>query len=199
MAAWLRDQPPLVRAFREGRRDALSAVYRHYINPVVRLLAAGFPSGGDPPSFVPGIADPGTQMDHAHEVFSRAFRESARMSYDGLRPYGPYLLRIAKNYRIDQLRSNGREVLTDAPPEMQSGGESERLEERHWKSLSEATREFMSGLDEERRRFVTLRFEDEQSQAEVAQSMGITRRRVRTLESRVLKELRKHLSKKGLT
>ena len=138
-------------------------------------------------------------MDYAHEIFLRAFRKPARMRYDGLRPYGPYLSRIARNYRIDQLRRQEREVLTDVPPEAASGGEEEIAEAQHWNTLATATRGFVATLDEESRRFVTLRFENERSQAEVAEEMGVTRRRVRTLEGRVMKGLRRYLVREGLS
>jgi hypothetical protein len=53
-------------------------------------------------------------------------------------------------------------------------------------------------LPPECREFVRLRFEDELSQDQVAQSLACSRRRVRTLENRVQKGLRRHLKKRGL-
>jgi len=58
--------------------------------------------------------------DVVQEVFVRALSEKARTSYDGLRPYRPYLLRIAKNLMIDRARRIGRRPsqVTSSPGEV---------------------------------------------------------------------------------
>jgi RNA polymerase sigma factor (sigma-70 family) len=196
--AWLRDRPKVVFAFRKGERAALSAVYRQYVSDVLRLFRIGFTTRGTPPVRVAGLPDPGDQMDGAQEVFVRAFSEPARMSYDGLRPYGSYLRRIGQNYRIDQLRRSGREIIDDELVDSAPAAEEDPIETRHWNTLSQATAEYLEGLDSMSREFVRLRFEEEGSQDTVADAMGITRRRVRTLEGRVTRGLRKHLKHAGV-
>jgi len=98
----------LLKRFREGDRSALLAVYNHYVDDVFKLVRYGFLLGGSPPSRVSGIQELEAQSDIVQEVFTRAFSPSARLSYDGLRPYRPFLLRIAKNLRVDQVRKEGR-------------------------------------------------------------------------------------------
>ena len=195
---WLRDQPKLVRAFREGDRTAMGAVYREYVDDVLRLFRVGFTTRSEPPARIPGIGEASAQMDGVQEVFVRAFSEPARMAYDGVRPYGAYLRRIAQNFRIDQLRRSGRELADDAALDAASARQADPVEKGHWNTLSQATAEYLDGLDAVSREFVRLRFEEEGSQDAVAVSMGITRRRVRTLEARVTKGLRRHLKSAGL-
>lgn len=196
--AWLRDQPVLVRSFRQGERPALAAIYRHYLEKVLALIRSGFLLPGPPPARIPGEREPSAQLDFAQDVFLRAFSERARLSYDGLRPYGPYLLRIARNLRIDQHRKRSREVSSEDLPETANADARDEAEELHWRTLSEATSAYLETLDEEARTFVHLRFEEELSQSEVGERMGSGRRRVRTLEKRITSGLRKHLQKEGL-
>ncbi|MCE9674115.1 sigma-70 family RNA polymerase sigma factor [Myxococcus stipitatus] len=59
---------------------------------------------------------PPLDVEVAHqETFIRAFRPEARRAYDGLRPYMPYLLRIAHSTAVDVLRSAGK-VAREAVP-----------------------------------------------------------------------------------
>jgi RNA polymerase sigma factor (sigma-70 family) len=197
---------PLLDAFRRGDRDALTAVYRRYVDDVDVLVRRGFVSEANGHLYVPGVRDVEKERDLVQEVFARAFAETARLAFDGLRPYRPYLLRIAKNLLVDQLRKRKRTVAEGSPTDAididelleRNGPVVEPLEEDlHFRALTEATRAFLGGLDEEARTLVALRFEEQKSQEEVAAQMGVTRRRVRTLEERVSRGLRGWLRKRG--
>ncbi len=67
-----------------------------------------------------------------------------------------------------------------------------------WRQLERATQEFLARVDAHVRTFVTLRFEEARAQAEVAERMQITRRKVRTLEEDVQHALRAFLKGRGL-
>lgn len=190
----------LLDRFRGGERDALEVVYRQHAGEVWSMLRSGFASGNGPR--VLGISEASALRDAVQDVFVRAFAESARLAYDGLRPYRPYLLRIARNVRIDQLRRSGREVLmadpasdgATEPPVEQPADAADRL---HWEQQHAATRAHVATLDAERQRYVELRFVQELSQQQVAERMSLTRRRARTLESDVLDGLRRALQRQG--
>ncbi|HEX7480208.1 MAG TPA: sigma-70 family RNA polymerase sigma factor [Polyangiales bacterium] len=170
---------------------------------MLAVFTHGFGTSGPPPRHVPGLSDPGERRDGVQEVFVRAFEERARLAYDGLRPYKPYLLRIARNLRIDQLRASGRQErdlatafedhLDAAQPEDVSAEDA-----LDFRALNAATRSYIIELDAESQRFVELRFVEELSQAEVAERMGVTRRRARTLEAQVQQGLARFLKKRGL-
>ncbi len=199
----LQSDRTLLQAFRAGERDALRRVYVHYFDAVRAVFARGFGLLGAPPRHVPGIADRGAQLDGVQDAFVRAFEERARLAYDALRPYQPYLLRIAKNLRIDQLRAAGRPghdlavTFDDQLREAQPADVSAE-DDLHFRTLSAATRSFLEELDTESQRFVELRFVEELSQADVAARMGVTRRRARTLEAQVQQGLARFLKKRGL-
>ncbi len=203
----------LLRRFRAGEREALEIVYRRYVDDVMRLLRTGFVSRRSGKMYrVPGVVPDSTLLDITQEVFARAFAPSGRAGYDGLRPYRPYLLQIARNLRIDQLRREGREVSagdTGSPNSyldfdalLESNAAIAAPDEQHddpgWLQLREATRAHVASLSPEQQRFIELRFVRELPQIEVAELMAVTRRRVRTLEALVLRSLRKTLKGKGL-
>ncbi len=202
----MHDDPELLHAYWAGDADALTRVYVRFGESVSRFVRTGFSVHADGRR-VAGERDEAAVADIVHEVFVRAFREPARRAYDGRRPFTPYLLQIAKNVCIDRHRKSRRERLdfvsdlrdlelhqqaalgpVDAPDD----------DNARFRELSEVTREFVQDLDLEAQRFVELRFQKELSQAVVAEQLGVTRRHVRTLEDRVLKGLRRHLTKRGM-
>jgi RNA polymerase sigma factor (sigma-70 family) len=192
---------PLLDAFRGGEREALRKVYVRYVTEVANFLRRGFTLAGPPPARVPGVADDARLGDGTQEVFVRAFGERARQSYDGLRPYRPFLLRIARNLRIDEVRASGRELLASGDDDFEPQADPSEAppapeEDVHWQGLSRLAREYIEGLDAEARRYVEARFVEELSQAEVAETMGITRRRVRTLEHDVQAGLKRFLAQR---
>lgn len=201
----------LLDAFRRGERGALTRVYAYYVDELGELIRRGFvtESGGGPLR-VPGAANPDDQADVIQETFVRAFSPAARAGYDGIRPFRPYLFRIAKNLMIDRLRARRRDapavsdaglvdldhlLETNAPlpaPAPPVDGELD------WSRLWRSTQEFLAGLDAESRELVRLRFDEERSQDAAAELMQVSRRRVRTLEARIVAQLRRHLDRAGL-
>jgi len=192
----------LLDAFRRGERAALERVYHAYVDRVFDLVRYGFFVAGG--TRVAGTAAPGDQREVVHDVFVKAFAERARLAYDGLRPYLPYLLRVARNVLVDRWRRQGAELagvdadVAEIEPDGAAAPDDSAVEDLHWKALREATQACVTEMDVEMRRFVQHRFEDDLPQREVAARMGITRRRVRTLEDRVLARLRAYLRARGL-
>jgi RNA polymerase sigma factor (sigma-70 family) len=197
----------LLDRFRRGERDALAAVYYRYVDEVATLARRGFTIESSGHAYVRGH-DADGERELVQDTFAKAFAASARQAYDGVSPYRPYLLRITKNLMIDRYRAAQRQTveldetgvgdidqLLAANAEFAVGDEPEDL---HWKQLREATNEYVATLDDECRQLIALRFVEELSQDETASRMACSRRRVRTLEERVVAGLRKSLQKRGL-
>jgi RNA polymerase sigma factor (sigma-70 family) len=191
----------LLDAFRHGDPEALALVYRSYVDDVSRLVRQGFYL--DDHIFVGGIRETALQLDVIQEVFVRSFTPGARMAYDGLRPFRPYLLRIAKNLMVSRTRSREHqaptiqmteEILDGALEAVPSSEEASTL-----RPFREAAAEYLAQLEPNLRRFVALRFEEEHSQNEVAREMGLSRRNVRTMEEKLRSGLREHLRRRGLS
>lgn len=198
-------------AFRRGDRDALLQVYRAHVDEVELVVRRGFVVGINAEHRVPGMGADDEVRDVVQEAFARAFAPKAREAYDGLRPYRPYLLRIVKNLMIDRARaSNRRPVLADARGVGDLDAAIHRNEPLrhdapmaaddalHWKRLREAYREYQESMDTEERELVRVRYEDGLSQRDAAEALGISRRRVRTVEDRVKDGLTRFLRERGL-
>lgn len=201
------DNRDLLDRFRRGERDALTAVYYRYVDEVARLARLGFTIESSGHAYVRGL-DADGERELVQETFLKAFADKARQAFDGISPYRPYLLRITKNLMIDRYRAKKHvtveldergvgdiDQLLATNGELAAGAEPEDL---HWKTLRSATNDYVASLDDESRRLVTLRFVEERSQDETAAHMKCTRRRVRTVEERVLAGLRKALNSQGL-
>lgn len=191
------DNRPLLDAFRRGDRAALSTVYFQYVDDIAAMVRNGFslPASG---ARVRGAADEHTLRDVVQEVFTRAFAPRARDAYDGIRPYRAYLRRIARNLMIDRARASdptvpldhedGELVIEPEAPEQDSA----------WLAQRRETVAYIATLAPELQMLIKLRFEDERSQDDTAAALGISRRRVRTLEARVQRGLRHALRRAGL-
>jgi RNA polymerase sigma-70 factor, ECF subfamily len=202
----LRSDRALLDAFRRGDPAALSKVYWEYVDAVAAVARHGFIV--DASGRVRGEPAPADQRDVVQEVFARAFSDKARRAYDGINPYRPYLLRICKNLMIDRARARSRVVALE---EQDRSGrpidewladdtlpdEPNLDTDPEWRALVALTESFVRTLDDEARQFVKLRYEEQKSQYEVADLMKVTRRRVRTLEARVEKGLRRAMAAKG--
>jgi RNA polymerase sigma factor (sigma-70 family) len=185
----------LLDRFRRGDRAALAEVYYRYVDEVATLARRGFTIESSGHVYVRGVSGD-AEREIVQETFARAFAEKARTAYNGIDPYRPYLMRIAKNLLIDRFRAAAKQpVELDDNAEIQLGEEPVDLD---WEQRRAATVEYLATLDPETRQVVRLRFEDELSQDDVAAQLGCSRRRVRTLEAKAQKDLRKWLDKRGL-
>jgi RNA polymerase sigma factor (sigma-70 family) len=196
----------LLDRFRCGDRDALALVYRTYFDDVYRLARYGFSSRNG--SRAPRLEREADRLDFVQDVFVKAFAEPARVAYDGLRPYRPFLLQIARNLRVDQLRQAARREGSHELPlqfdvdelcvELQNSQPPPADHDLHWERLVGETARVVETLDPETQRFAQLRYVEELSPADAAERLGVTRRRVRTLEGRLLTSVRRGLAKLGL-
>jgi RNA polymerase sigma factor (sigma-70 family) len=187
-------EPGVLARFRAGDRAVLERVYFTCFDDVATLLRAGFVAGGHR---IPPLTERAAQLDAIQDVFVRAFGPAARAQFDGLRPYRPYLLTIARNLRIDALR-RARVQLVPLEEDAHVKDEAALSPEvqREHQRLCDATAAYVAGLDAEAQRFVELRFAEETSQRDLAEKLGVSRRHVRTLEARILAGLQSFLRKR---
>src|SRR5689334_2651371 len=106
--------PDLLREFRDGAQHALGTVYRAYVGHVTGVVRAALRRYGAPGR---GRAHPlgaaSDVSDLIQEVFARAFEPRTRRRFDGVREYGPYIGRIARNVVADHLRHRRRQVAAE--------------------------------------------------------------------------------------
>jgi RNA polymerase sigma factor (sigma-70 family) len=175
-----RERPELLVPFREGDKSALEAVYRRYVRLVETVLREGTRVGMSRVF----TNDLEAQKDLVQDVFARAFGVRARMGYDGIREYRPYLLTIARNVLVDWARKRKEtlpgniDVLSDA---MVTQAEEPWADARTMRVVEA----YLAGLPDDLRRLHALRYDEGLSQDETGKALGLTRQNVRTLEAKL--------------
>jgi RNA polymerase sigma factor (sigma-70 family) len=186
-------EPALLDAFRRGERWALERVYRSHVRTVDRYLGALAHA-----AHTPELIQPDSIADLLQEVFVRAFSRGARAAYDSERPYGPYLRRIAKNLLIDQLRARGRSVEESFELLPDSDSIPSDYGEHADPHVNAVLASYLAGLPSELREVYEQRFILGNSQETACAALGVTRRRLRTNEARLLSGLRRALFHNGI-
>lgn len=211
----LMEDRALLKAYRGGEPAALARVYEHFRPEVERLLRRGFSfNAGQARLRFVGYRDAFAVEDVLQETFLRAFGDSAREGYTGLRPFAPYLLGIARNLVIDDYRKRSRELaifVPEAPEGYQesapqappganwsawSGQESpERQVMRQQRAA--LVKEFLATLEPEHRALVQVHFVERRSQEETAQALGVDRNRVRRLVQELRLKMLRFMKRRG--
>lgn len=211
----------LLDRFKRGERRALEEVYRHYAPDVAAFLQRGFTfsSAGRSLRFS-GYAQPFDLDNALQETFVRAFKESARLGYDGLHPYKSYLLAIARNLVLDEFRN--REVaMSPFIDQLDGGGSAEAVAAegedaapvaavgdapsagvsaeqeflRH--ELGRLYASFVARLDDRDRTFFRSRFEEQRTQIEAGTACGLSHMQARTLEKKLRRAFLEYMQTNG--
>lgn len=203
----------LLDGFRAGDRSALLKVYQAYVMDVTRFLSRGFTFNSQGRLCAFRGFSGGYEVEAAvQEAFRRAFEEKARLAYDGLHAYRPYLLRIARNLVINDLKAKqpmlfryrqGRPVLLNTPTEEELALQNTPVADRDQDQLLEAQEvarlvlTFKQGLSARALGVFEQRFERGNSALKAGQALGLTRSQVRTTEEKVRTELLHYLQSQG--
>jgi RNA polymerase sigma factor (sigma-70 family) len=191
----LTNDPDLLRRFREGDRQAMAEVYWATVDKVERLLRKRLSAAG-----VAWASSSASDLeDLVQEVFIRAFTPQARLGYDGLRPYLPYLFTIARNTIIDWWRRRGREIpagasLDESLDEAAVAGAPDAAAAYADARTMALVERFVRALPVELRSVHEARFDRGLSQRDAAAALGIGRQTLRTLERRLTDQLRAALA-----
>jgi RNA polymerase sigma-70 factor, ECF subfamily len=137
--------------------------------------------------------------DAAQEAFVRAYRGFA--AYDAAQPFGPWVMKIARNHALDLLRRRrlepatfGSEAEEAAAAEVdESDGLGDLLTAERARSVQAA----VTSLPERYRVPLALAYFADASYDEIAEELGITRTHVGTLLCRARQALRKTLSQEA--
>lgn len=203
----------LLDGFRRGESEALARVYGEYAPLIGAFLSRGFTfsSKGRTLQFN-GFQQPFDLENVLQETFVRAFSERARLSYDGISPYRNYLIAIARNFVLSELRRREitmSQLYTEEDPE--SGrpeisadkavlagspaptGEAELMR----RELVELVARFRESLGSAERAFFTARFEERLIQVEAGRQVGISHMQARTLEKKLRKRFLNFMRAQG--
>jgi RNA polymerase sigma-70 factor (ECF subfamily) len=182
--------------FRAGHLDVLDGVYRAHVASIRRLVAGILRryAASAPGGWRAVVID---LPDLVQEVFVRAFSAPTRRGFDGVRAYGPYLGRIARNTVVDYLRRRRRQGAADlwaartceSPP-------------AHEGSVTELAvgiaDHYVESLPAYLRCVHRLLYDEGRSQRDAAAALGVGRQAIRTLDRRLRQGLRFELARAGL-
>ncbi|MEX1258895.1 MAG: sigma-70 family RNA polymerase sigma factor [Gemmatimonadota bacterium] len=168
----------LVRAVRNGDRDALETLVRRYLRPVHAVAASFF-------------AEPEEVEDTAQETFLRAL--GALDGYDPRRPFAPWLYQIARNVARNRLAARARWKLEELPlGGMESPDPGPEVEMERTEARDRVVAGLMR-LPEQRRTAFRLVDVEEMSAEDAGRIMGLTPGTVRSHVHHARRELRKAL------
>jgi len=190
--------PAFADRYRRGERNALEQVYRAHVDEVGMVLRRGFLLTGQGGRRVPGV-DVDDLRDVVQEVFTRAFADKARASFDPRRPYAPYVVQIAKNLLIDLARKSGRRELLRAEPHDDDVIADIDEPDVDAQRRLDITKALVAQLTEPLKTLYALRYVEGRSQVDVAAAMQLTRKKVRLLEQELRDQLRAKLKERGLS
>jgi RNA polymerase sigma factor (sigma-70 family) len=192
-------RPDLLKRFRDGDQGVCEDVYWTYVDRVELIVRRGFQIQSG--SQVAGV--PAHEVaDVVQEVFAKAFRTQARISFDGLREYGPFIATIARNTLADWLRARNKSVnqvassLPDIPDVPDDAVDSDPAwADEGTVRLVEA---YLSALPAELANVHKQRFILGRSQVQAAADLGLSRQQLRTREAELKSGLRRLLKRREL-
>ena len=151
------------------------------------------------------LRDPEEARDAAQETFVRAW--GAISTYDTAQPFGPWILRIARNHALDQLRRRvpaGRQVALDAEagdgaPAIELAGDGPAADTQLEHAQTRATLEAaVSALPANYREVIQLFHVEQLSYKEIAETLDVPMGTVMTWLHRARGKLRATLVEQGL-
>src|SRR5579872_758000 len=136
------------------------------------------------------VGDRDAAEDLTSEVFHRALANLRRFEWRGV-PFAAWLLRIAGNAIADRARGSGKELAVDDPAEM--GEEASALVDLEEGELRAQLFRLVNALPADQRRVIAMRFSEEKSIREIAETLGRTEGAVKQLQFRGLQSLREKI------
>ncbi len=189
-----REQPELLIRFRAGEAPALHAVYERYCDLVSVVVKRGVFLDG---RLLSGAMHRQDWRDLVHACFARAFSESARKSYDGMREYKPYLLTLCRNVIIDWAKKHRHDRLATSleQGDMNAVAAPEAFENDPWldPTLVALTTRYVESLPTDLAAVHQQRYVLCATQDVAAQTLGLSRQQLRTQENRLREGVRKFL------
>jgi RNA polymerase sigma factor (sigma-70 family) len=182
----------LLARFRQGEREAMMLVWNHYFPLVHGLACRGFGP-------YRGFRSACDIEDAVSATFTAAFEEGCRLRYDGIIPYGSFLLGIGRNVMRRQMKKAAREPAIEPTPAQESSADDLTPEDLLLSAEEQALlSRFPGTLSEQEREVFLGHYRDGLSEERLAVHLGRTRHSVRKGLHRVSRAFRRFLRDSGL-
>ena len=168
-----------------GSQAAYREIVRRYQRPLLNLIAQI-------------VRDRAEAEDLTQEVFVKAFRALDR--YDPARRFSSWLFTIAHNHALDRLRTVHGVTLSidsDEVPDVPSAPVASPADLAERARLADALGDALGRLRVEYRAAVVLRYQEDLTQQEIAEVMGVPEGTVKTYLHRARKELAREMTARG--
>jgi RNA polymerase sigma-70 factor (ECF subfamily) len=169
----------LVALAQRGDQEAVGELYRRHVEPIYRYTYVR-------------VRDVNLAEDLTAQVFLKALEGLDRYEPRGV-PFRSWLYRIAQARIVDHWRRQARRrevTLADSMPALDPSPEEVAMAQSQW----ETTVNLLDALTDEQRDVIIMRFLEELSLAEIAQTLGKTVGAVKALQHRGLASLARLLS-----
>jgi len=133
------------------------------------------------------VGDRDAAEDLTSDTFHKALANLRRFEWRGV-PFAAWLLRIAGNAIADRAQRTGRELAVDDPPEL--GADASALVDLEEVEHRARLFRLVEQLPADQRRVIAMRFAEEKSIREIAETLGRTEGAVKQLQFRALQNLR---------
>jgi len=179
--------------FREGDEEAMVAVWNAYCPLVASLAHRGFGT-------YPGLRSRADVDDLIAATFLAAFETSCRQRYDGLTPYGSFLLGIARNLLRRALKRRAREPVVEPAADYRGYGDAPATPEDSLlrREEIEVMRLFPSTLDADLRAAWLGYHSQGSSEEALARELGCTRHRLRKRLKQAERSFRRYIREHGI-
>lgn len=175
------DESGLIKEAQDGDAEAFGQLYEHYAPRVFRYLFANLDDRLD-------------AEDLTEEVFLKVWGALPGYRQRGI-PFGGFVFRVARNTLIDHYRrSHRRGPRLSLSEEQVDQGQPDPAERMTTKLERAQVRRLLSGLNDDQRTVLSLRFLAGLTPDETARAMGKSPGAVRVLQHRALNAVRKLLT-----
>jgi len=174
------DEGILIKKARKGDEGAFGTLYDTHMSAIYRFV------------FVK-VGNKADAEDITHQVFLRAWQNMPRYREQGF-PFSSWLYRIARNAVVDFYRTSKHHTDIDTIPE-DLHSETPSFGDSIDTSIQvDAVRAALARLDPDQESVLVMKFINDFSNKEIAQSLGKSEGAIRVIQHRALKQLQAHFA-----
>ena len=173
------EEQELIKRAQKGDSEAFGVLYDNHIKPIYRFVLLKTGNRAD-------------AEDITHQVFLSAWQNVKNYKTQGF-PFSSWLYKIASNAVIDHWRTKKPSVSIELVSENFLPSSDKHEITLDDKLKAQSIHAALVHLEPEQQNVIILKFVDELSNKEIAESLGKSEGAVRVIQHRAIKKLKKHL------